>query len=207
MDLIKTGQFIKEQRKAKNLTQTQLAMKLEVSEKTISKWECGNGFPDTSLVLPLCKILDISANELLSGQKLNEAEYKNHAEQNIIALQNDNYQKSKFLFTLEWVLGYFCSILFLILVFVASFVNLPTAVRIVMIALGLVLFIVGIHFCLVIEKDVGFYVCPHCQHRHIPTYKQVLFSMHMGRTRYIRCPHCNKLGWQKKTLDNKNSEK
>ena len=207
MDLIKIGQFIKEQRKEKNLTQTQLATKLEVSEKTISKWECGNGFPDTSLVLPLCKILDISANELLSGQKLNESEYKTHAEQNIIALQNDNYQKSKFLFTLEWVLGYFCSISFLILVCIASYVNLSLAVRIALIVFGLIQFCVGIHFCLVIEKDVGFYVCPHCKHRHIPTYKQVLFSMHFGRTRYIRCPHCNKLGWQKKTLDNKISEK
>ena len=68
MDLKVIGEFIKQQRKAKGLTQVELAEKLLVSEKTISKWECGNGFPDTSLILPLCKELDISANELLSGK-------------------------------------------------------------------------------------------------------------------------------------------
>ena len=79
MDLKRTGEFIKERRKAKNLTQADLAEKIYVSEKTISKWECGNGFPDTSLILPLCQALDINANELLSGKKLDEAEYKHEA--------------------------------------------------------------------------------------------------------------------------------
>ena len=58
MDLKQIGCLIKEQRKAKGLTQSQLAQKLCVSEKTISKWECGGGFPDASLMLPLCKALD-----------------------------------------------------------------------------------------------------------------------------------------------------
>ena len=70
MDLKETGLCIKEQRKNKNLTQAELAEKLNVSEKTVSKWECGNGFPDTSIMLPLCEVLEISANELLSGKKL-----------------------------------------------------------------------------------------------------------------------------------------
>ena len=74
MDLIVTGKFIKEQRKAKGLTQLQLAEKIGVSEKTISKWECGNGFPDTTLMLPLCSALGISANELLSGKILSTDE-------------------------------------------------------------------------------------------------------------------------------------
>ena len=77
MDLIKIGKFIQQQRKEKNLTQVQLAQKIGVSEKTISKWECGNGFPDTTLMLPLCSALSISANELLSGKLINENdEYK-----------------------------------------------------------------------------------------------------------------------------------
>lgn len=86
MNLIKTGKFIAEIRKSKKLTQVMLAEKLNVSEKTISKWECGNGFPDTSLILPLCEQLDISANELLSAKKLDEKNYKINAEENLVEL-------------------------------------------------------------------------------------------------------------------------
>ena len=89
MDLAKTGKFIQERRRLKNLTQVQLAVKIGVSEKTISKWECGNGFPDTTLMIPLCKELEITANELLSGKLLpNENEYKEIAEKNLLILNN-----------------------------------------------------------------------------------------------------------------------
>ena len=105
MNLLDTGKFIKEQRKQNNLTQAQLANKIMVSEKTISKWECGNGFPDTNLMLPLCQALNISANELLSGKKLNENEYKQEAENNLVLLNEQKIKTSKFIFTLEIVLG------------------------------------------------------------------------------------------------------
>lgn len=85
MDLIKIGKFIQEQRRAKNLTQVQLAQKIGVSEKTISKWECGNGFPDATLMLPLCKELNITSNELLSGKLLGgDKEYREQAEINLL---------------------------------------------------------------------------------------------------------------------------
>ena len=198
MDLQIIGKFIKEQRKAKGLTQLQLSEKLNVSEKTISKWECGNGFPDTSLMLPLCKELDISANELLSGKKLTTNEYKQLAEDNLIKLTSEQERSYKFLLTVETVLGYMASITFMILIFVASFIDMATWLRIVLIAIGLIQFVVAIHFCLCIEKDAGYYECAHCYNKYIPTYKQVLFSMHYGRTRYMKCPKCNKKSWQKK---------
>ena len=72
MNLKAVGELIKKQRKAKNLTQAGLAEKLCVSEKTISKWECGGGFPDASIILPLCNELDLNANELLSGKKIKD---------------------------------------------------------------------------------------------------------------------------------------
>ena len=198
MDLQIIGKFIKEQRKAKELTQLQLSEKLNVSEKTISKWECGNGFPDTSLMLPLCKELDISANELLSGKKLTTNEYKQLAEDNLIKLTSEQERSYKFLLTVETVLGYMASITFMILIFVASFIDMTTWLRIVLIAIGLIQFVIAIHFCLCIEKDAGYYECAHCHNKYIPTYKQVLFSMHYGRTRYMKCPKCNKKSWQKK---------
>ena len=94
MDLKQTGLFIREQRKAKKLTQVQLALKLNVSEKTISKWECGKGFPDTSLILPLCTELGISANELLSAKKLpTEKEYKETAEKKFNCFKKSTTKK------------------------------------------------------------------------------------------------------------------
>lgn len=65
MDQKKTGQFIAALRKNRNMTQRQLAEKLDISEKTISKWECGNGLPEVTYMEPLCEILGITVNELL----------------------------------------------------------------------------------------------------------------------------------------------
>lgn len=201
MDLAKTGKFIQERRKAKNLTQVQLAQKISVSEKTISKWECGNGFPDTTLMLPLCKALDITANELLSGKLLpTENEYKEIAEQNLLTLKSQQEKSTKHLLTIEYVVGYMSSISFIVLVFVASLCNLAMGWRIGLILLGVVNFIVGVHFCLKIEKEAGFYECGHCHYKYIPSYKSVLWSMHYGRTRYMKCPKCNKRTWNKKTI-------
>ena len=84
MDLISVGKFISEQRKSKGYSQVELANRLNISNKTVSKWERGNGFPDVSLLLPLCEELDISVNELLSGRKLQESEYHERAEENLV---------------------------------------------------------------------------------------------------------------------------
>ena len=70
MDQIIIGKFIASERKRKGYTQRQLADLLQISDKTISKWERGNGFPEVSLLLPLCRELDITVNELLSGERL-----------------------------------------------------------------------------------------------------------------------------------------
>lgn len=93
MDQIKIGQFIARMRKEKNLTQRQLADILDISDKTISKWETGNGLPDVSLMMPLCEVLTISVNELLSGERLVDRDYKDKAEENMLALLKGHYRK------------------------------------------------------------------------------------------------------------------
>ena len=201
MDLAKIGKFIKEMRKAKGLTQMQLAEKLMLSEKTISKWECGNGFPDATLILPLCKELDITANELLSGKTLKDNEYKDSAEQNIVTLQSINQKSTKLLLTSEIVVGVLAVVVLLGGVLVAALVDLPTWARILMIAGAFVLFIVAMHFSMIIEKDAGLYECKLCKHKYIPTLKQMYLAQHMGRTRYMKCPHCGKRSWQHKVID------
>jgi transcriptional regulator with XRE-family HTH domain len=96
------GKFMQELRKEKNMTQKDLAEQIGVSDKTISKWENGNSMPDTLLLVPLCKALDISVNELLSGEKLPPNDYSSKAEENIMKLLSDkeNYAKKSMLSTL-----------------------------------------------------------------------------------------------------------
>ena len=86
MDQEKIGKFIASCRKECNLTQEQVAEKLGVSNKTVSRWENGNGFPDVSLLQPLCELLNISVNELLLGEKIPEDNYRKKVEENIIRI-------------------------------------------------------------------------------------------------------------------------
>ncbi|MDE5819403.1 MAG: methyltransferase domain-containing protein [Lachnospiraceae bacterium] len=86
MNQDKIGRFIAEMRKQHNLTQREFAEALDISDKTVSKWECGNGMPELSLMQPICEILDINLNELFSGEKLTDADYKKKAEENMLNL-------------------------------------------------------------------------------------------------------------------------
>ena len=76
MDQVKIGKFISNERKAKGYTQKQLS--------ELSKWECGNGFPEASLLLPLCNELEITVNELLTGERISQQNYKKKAEENMV---------------------------------------------------------------------------------------------------------------------------
>lgn len=95
MDQIKIGNFIADMRKAKNITQKQLAEQLGISDRTVSKWECGNGMPEVSMMLPLCEILEINVNELLSGERLSQNDYHNRAEENMIHLVQEKEKINK----------------------------------------------------------------------------------------------------------------
>ena len=104
MDQKKTGAFIAQCRKEKNLTQMQLAELLEITNQAVSKWENGRGMPDVSLLQPLCNVLDISLNELFSGEHISAEEYKGKAEENISNLfkekQFANLKPVKYLFSI-----------------------------------------------------------------------------------------------------------
>ena len=95
MDQIKIGRFIADERKRKGYTQKQLSEKLGISDKTISKWERGNGFPEVSLLLPLCDELEITVNELLSGERVSEEDYRKKAEVNMVNLVREAQESKK----------------------------------------------------------------------------------------------------------------
>lgn len=97
MDLIKIGKYIAAKRKVLGLTQKQLAEKLNMSDKSVSKWERGICLPDVTVYLELCKILGISINEFLAGEDIPKETIEQKAEENIIQITKDNKNKQKYL--------------------------------------------------------------------------------------------------------------
>ena len=200
MDQIKIGYFIAERRKAAGLTQSALAEKLGVTNRAVSKWENGRSLPDASIMLALCDILKISVTELLKGEFM-ESENKNkNEEQLLLELVAQKERADKQLLGFEIVIGTLSLIILLGCTFAASFFLMEDWLRIVLIVSGFVICLVGIGFAIRIEQTAGYYRCPHCGHRYVPTYQSVLWSMHFGRTRYMKCPNCQKHGWQKKVI-------
>ncbi|MBP3463387.1 MAG: helix-turn-helix transcriptional regulator [Clostridia bacterium] len=200
MDQVKIGKFIAQCRKNKKLTQVQLAEKLNITDRAISKWETGNGMPDSSVMLDLCEILGISVNELLSGEVIKMENYDLKAEENLIELKKQKEDSDRNMLSLELVIGYISSISFLVLVFVASFLEMPSMIRVLLIILGGIIFAIGVTNAIKIEQIAGYYECNKCHYKYIPSYNKVLFSMHYGRTRYMKCPKCNSRSWNKKIL-------
>ena len=124
MDQIKIGRFIAKCRKKNNLTQMQLAEKLNITDRAISKWENGKAMPDSSIMLDLCNELKISVNELLSGEVLEMNNYNEKMEQNLIGIVKQKEESDRRLLTMEIVIGVLASLVFFILILVASFVEM-----------------------------------------------------------------------------------
>ena len=204
MDSIKIGKFIAEKRKAKNLTQLQLAERLYVTDRAVSKWECGRSLPDSSIMLELCEALGISVNELLTGEELKMETYNKQAEENLIQMIKEKESSDKRLLNLEIVLGITGTLFLLAMLFTGilgyQYLGLPVWAMILMMVVGFVVFVVAILFCVLIEQKAGYYECKECHQTFVPTYLQVLFAPHVNRTRYMKCPHCGKRAYQKKVI-------
>ena len=200
MDQIKIGRFIAERRKKASLTQMQLAEKLGITDKAISKWERGIAMPDTSIMLELCDILDITVNELLSGEKSDMENKNDNSEKLLLDMAKELEKKNKTIWSSMWVIMIVSMIGLLAGIFVARFF-IPEGVWQFVTLFGLcVLFLPPCFYALKLEISVGAYKCKNCGQEITPTYIQALNAPHMGTTRYLKCPICNKRTWCKKTL-------
>lgn len=199
MDQIKIGKFIAELRKKENLTQFELAEKLGITDRAVSKWERGLALPDAAVMIELCKILKITVNDLLKGEII--MENKNENQEIILDLVKQKQEADKMLLRLEIVVGITCVIIMLALCMIAGFVQMADWLRIVLILVGLLPLLVAMPFLIKIEQKAGYYVCGNCKHKYIPSYSSVFMAMHYGRTRYMKCPKCGKWTWQKKVID------
>ena len=201
MDQVKIGRFIAECRKRENLTQMQLAEKLNITDRAVSKWERGKAMPDSSIMLDLCKILKITVNDLLSGEMISMENYNIEMENKLIEMVKEKEENDKRLLLLEWVIGILSILVLLIPIMIGSLVPIEDDwVRLVICLSGFIPAIVGFICAIKIEQVAGYYECKVCGHRYVPAFKAVSFSAHMGRTRYMKCPKCQKRSWQKKVI-------
>ena len=200
MDMDKIGKFIANKRKEKGLTQIELADKLNITDRAVSKWECGKSLPDSSIMLELCKILDITVNELLSGEEQEMQDYNKQVELKLVELVRQKEEADKRLLNVEIVLM-IISILFLFAaVAVFAFVELPSWAKILILVGGFVQLIIAGLISFRIEQKAGYYECKHCHNRYVPTYSRSIIAPHIGRSKYMKCPSCHRWSWHKKEI-------
>ena len=198
MDQLKIGKFIADCRKRKNLTQMQLAEKLGITDKAVSKWERGVAMPDTSIMLELCNILGISVNELLSGERINMENDNQKTEQLLLDMAKELEKKNKTIWSSMWAIMIISITVLIAGIFIAAFLIPEGIWQLITILGSCVVFLIPCFYALKLEVSVGAYKCKNCGHEIVPTYKEAMNAMHMGFTRYLKCPNCNKRTWCKK---------
>ena len=205
MDQQKIGKFIAKLRKEKGFTQRELAEKLLLTEKSVSKWECGKCLPDVSTMIPLCEILEISINELLSGEKINENQYKRLAEENLLKQAKREDQDSKLKLFSSIATALLGTIILVLCVAFCEF-ELPLYAKILLVIFGVICFFVAIILAIILDLKVGSFECRVCQHKFVPSIGQYVWGVHTITTRYLKCPHCGKKSFCKRHIKTKKSE-
>lgn len=203
MNQEKIGKFIKEKRLERELTQKQLADKLNITDRAISKWENGKSLPDVLIMPLLCKELNITINDLLSGEVINMEDNNKKNEQLLLDMAKDLEQKNKIIWTSMWIIMGVSIISLLIGIFLTAFLIPEGPLQFVVIIGICILFLIPCFYALKLEVSVGAYKCKNCGYEIIPTYTEALNAMHMGTTRYLKCPKCNKRTWCKKIINKK----
>ena len=200
MDLIKIGKFISSKRKEKNITQSELAEKLYITDRAISKWENGICLPDASTMPMLCEILDITINDLFSGEVVDMKNNEKKLEENLLEMTRLKEEKDRQLLRQEIYIGFISVIILLGGISIAALINMSDISRGIIIGISFILFLIGMINALRIEQIAGYYECSNCHHKYVPTYKSVFLAQHINRTRKMKCPKCGKKTWNKKVI-------
>jgi transcriptional regulator with XRE-family HTH domain/DNA-directed RNA polymerase subunit RPC12/RpoP len=204
MNQEKIGKFIASCRKKQKLTQEQLAEKLGITYKAVSKWETGKGLPDASIMKDLCNNLKITVNELLSGELINKEDYNKRAEEYMLEIYRQKEEGDRRLLKLEKIVGFLFVTYFIFILLTMNYLVEKNIISenmfLFIVIISLVYIVVMGSVLLKVEQIAGYYECGKCHNKYIPTYKSVNLAPHLGRTRYMKCPKCNKKSWNKKVL-------
>ena len=205
MDQEKIGKFIAACRKEKGFTQASLAEKLGITDRAVSKWETGKSLPDASIMMELCELIGTNVNELLTGERIALDEYTKKAEQSLIEMQAKAEKADRNLLRMEIVMGIIIIPLCIILTKISEiFINQGDAL--IGYALLVISYVAIVLFGLMgmkIEHDAGYYECPNCGERYVPSMLAVLLAIHVGTARRLKCPYCEKRGFHKKVVSKK----
>lgn len=207
MDLIKIGKFIADCRKEKKITQSELAEKLYITDRAVSKWERGLSLPDADKMLELCDILDINVNELLNGEKIDMKNYEKRTNELLVELAKQEELKNKRIMIDVYVLVITTVIFYLGIILLASFTLEKGRLLGAIVAVSTVILVIVSFYAIKMEINAGYYECKKCHHKYIPnSYWKVMLSPHLNTTRYLKCPKCGKKSWSKKVMSKNNSK-
>lgn len=200
MDLIKIGKFIAFCRKDKKLTQEELAEKLYITDRAVSKWERGLSLPDASIMLELCNILDINVNELLMGEKIMKENYKEKTESLLVDLAKQDEMKNRKIMSLTIVASILSVISYSIIVIISALAFGEGTIFGIIMVLSTMIFVGSAFLIFKYEVETGYHACKNCNYKFVPTYMGAMLAPHIGYTRYLKCPKCNKRSWAKKVM-------
>ena len=202
MDQVKIGKFISSCRKEAGLTQAALAEKLGITDRAVSKWENGKSLPDASIMLELCKFLNIDVNELLTGEHITMENYKDKAEENLLEMRTTVEKRNKLLLQVDIAMCVAGVMLMVLLSLVGSYLceHGMLVIGYILMFSQFILVIPMLYFSIKIEHDAGYYECPNCGERYVPTMKETIFAPHMGWNKKLKCPYCGKKGYHKKVI-------
>ena len=198
MDQIKIGKFIAECRKKKNLTQAQLAEKLNVSDRAISKWETGRAMPDSNIMLKLCYILGINVNELLCGEAIDFEKKEEQLNELIYQMATNEERYHKRLLYSAGIIVVTSLVALICLITLISLLIPECGFQDFMITMSVVLFIIPCIIALKYKVETGYYECKNCQHMFVPKYKEIILLMQTPTRRLLKCTKCGKWTWCKK---------
>jgi transcriptional regulator with XRE-family HTH domain len=200
MDHIKVGQFIAECRKKKDLTQAQLAEKLNITDRAISKWENGKAMPDSALMLDLCDTLGITVNELLCGEVSDQEQRNEQLEELIFQMAKNEERYHKRLRHSACVIVATSLVALICLISLISLLIPECGFQDFMIIMSVILFIIPCMIALKFQVETGYYECKNCQNMFVPNYKEIVALMQTPNRRLLKCPECGKWTWCKKLI-------
>ena len=207
MDVSKIGAFIAECRKEKKLTQEQLAEKLYITDRAVSKWERGLSLPDADKMLDLCNILDINVNELLNGERIDMKDYEKKNEELLLELAKQDELKNKRLITDMWVITITAFIFYTSLIIMSAYFLGEGPIFAAIVAVSTIILLIVCFYGFKLEVEAGYYECRNCHHRfEEKNYFKLLMAPHMGTSRYQKCPNCGKKSMAKKVMNKGGNE-
>lgn len=200
MDMQKIGSFLAELRKSKDLTQDELGEQIGVTNKTVSRWENGNYLPPVEILQMLSKLYNVSINELLSGNRLDDDHYKDNAEEYIVADLMKKRKEAKKRLALSVIVAYMSILSGIAIILQGSLLPTPIWVRIGCITLSAIVIALGIGVACALTADAGVYECPNCGAKFIPSIKDFVSGAHTFTKRKLKCPKCGEKNYCKKRL-------